>query len=107
VVTRAELRLVSRTRSQETLLASLPTFDAMVDLLGGSTPAWAAARGVRGAVGQLLRLQHRAAGANAAPLARGAPFYVIAETLGGDPEHDRARLERCSARRSRRAWSAT
>ena len=33
VVTRAELRLVSRTRSQETLLASLPTFDALVDLL--------------------------------------------------------------------------
>ena len=30
---------------------------------------------------------------NSAPLARGAPFYVIAETLGGDPEADRARLE--------------
>ena len=34
VVTRAELRLVSRTRSQETMLASLPSFDAMVELLG-------------------------------------------------------------------------
>src|SRR3982751_6156807 len=34
VVTRAELRLVPRTRSQETLLASLPSFDAMVELLG-------------------------------------------------------------------------
>jgi FAD/FMN-containing dehydrogenase len=31
--------------------------------------------------------------ANVAPLARGAPFYAIAETLGGDPETDRARLE--------------
>jgi FAD/FMN-containing dehydrogenase len=34
VVTRAELRLVSRTRSQETLLASLPDFDSLVALLG-------------------------------------------------------------------------
>ncbi len=34
VVTRAELRLVSRTRSQETMLASLPSFDALVELLG-------------------------------------------------------------------------
>jgi len=34
-----------------------------------------------------------AAAGNAAPLPRGAPFYVIAEALGGDPEHDRARLE--------------
>ena len=32
VVTRAELRLVSRTRSQETLLARLPSFDALVEL---------------------------------------------------------------------------
>ena len=30
---------------------------------------------------------------NAAPLARGAPFYAIAETLGGDADADRARLE--------------
>ena len=61
VVTRAELRLVSRTRSQETLLASLPSFDALVGLArpAGLGPR-RAARGVRGAVGQLLRLQHRA-----------------------------------------------
>ena len=58
VVTRAELRLVSRARSQETLLASLPSFDAMVELLGRLGRA---TRGLRGAVGQLLRLQHHRA----------------------------------------------
>ena len=64
VVTRAELRLVSRTRSQETLLASLPSFDAMVELLGRlDSGTRRPARGLRSAVGQLLRLQHRAAGA--------------------------------------------
>jgi predicted amidohydrolase len=44
--------------------------------------------------GQLLRLQHGAAGAEQARHCRVAPRSIaIAETLGGDPEHDRARLE--------------
>jgi FAD/FMN-containing dehydrogenase len=94
VVTRAELRLVSRTRSQETLLASLPSFDALVDLLerldrglGGQLAAFEALWG------NYYDYNTTPPAENLAPLARGAPFYAIAETLGGDPEGDRARLE--------------
>jgi FAD/FMN-containing dehydrogenase len=94
VVTRAELRLVSRTRSQETLLAALPTFDALVDLLnrldsglGGQLAAFEALWG------NYYDYNTAPPAANLPPLARGAPFYAIAETLGGDPETDRARLE--------------
>ena len=94
VVTRAELRLVSRTRSQETLLAALPTFDALVELLdrldsglGGQLAAFEALWG------NYYDYNTAPPAQNLPPLARGAPFYVIAETLGGDPESDRARLE--------------
>ena len=94
VVTRAELRLVSRTRSQETLLASLPSFDALVDLLdrldsglGGQLAAFEALWG------NYYDYNTAPPAENLAPLARGAPFYAIAETLGGDPQADRARLE--------------
>ena len=94
VVTRAELRLVSRTRSQETLLAALPTFDALVELLdrldsglGGQLAAFEALWG------NYYDLNTAAPAQNTPPLSRGAPFYAIAETLGGDPEADRARLE--------------
>jgi FAD/FMN-containing dehydrogenase len=94
IVTRAELRLVSRTRSQETLLASLPDFDALTGLLarldsglGGQLAAFEALWG------NYYDYNTAPPAANSAPLARGAPFYAIAETLGGDPEHDRARLE--------------
>jgi FAD/FMN-containing dehydrogenase len=94
VVTRAELRLVSRTRSQETLLASLPSFDALVDLLdrldsglGGQLAAFEALWG------NYYDYNTAPPASNTAPLARGAPFYAIAETLGGDPVADRARLE--------------
>ncbi|HTU65369.1 MAG TPA: FAD-binding oxidoreductase [Steroidobacteraceae bacterium] len=94
VVTRAELRLVSRTRSQETLIAALPTFEAVTDLLnrldsglGGQLAAFEALWG------NYYDYNTAPPATNQAPLARGAPFYVIAETLGGDPETDRARLE--------------
>src|SRR6187551_3230904 len=94
VVTRAELRLVSRTRSQETMLASLPSFDALVDLLdrldsglGGQLAAFEALWG------NYYDYNTAPPASNMAPLERGAPFYAIAETLGGDPVADRARLE--------------
>ena len=94
VVTRAELRLVSRTRSQETLLASLPTFDAMVELLGRLDAGLGGQLAAFEALwGNYYDYNTLPAAGNAAPLARGAPFYVVAETLGGDPEHDRVRLE--------------
>jgi FAD/FMN-containing dehydrogenase len=94
IVTRAELRLVSRTRSQETMLASLPDFDALTELLarldselGGQLSAFEALWG------NYYDYNTAPPAANSAPLPRGAPFYAIAETLGGDPEHDRAQLE--------------
>jgi FAD/FMN-containing dehydrogenase len=94
IVTRAELRLVSRTRSQETLLASLPEFDAMVDLLGRLDAGLGGQLAAFEALwGNFYDHNTSTAAGNAAPLQRGAPFYVIAETLGGDPEADRARLE--------------
>jgi FAD/FMN-containing dehydrogenase len=90
--------LVSRTRSQETLLASLPSFDALVDLLerldrglGGQLAAFEALWG------NYYDFNTTPPAENVAPLARGAPFYAIAETLGGDPEGDRARLEQVLA----------
>jgi len=94
VVTRAELRLVSRTRSQETMLAALPSFDALVELLGrldGGLGGQLAA--FEALWGNYYDYNTAPPATNVAPLARGAPFYAIAETLGGDPEHDRARLE--------------
>src|SRR5690349_9418479 len=94
IVTRAELRLVSRTRSQETLLASLPTFDSMVDLLGRLDSGLGGQLAAFEALwGNYYDYNTLPAAGNAAPLARGAPYYVIAEALGGDPEHDRARTE--------------
>jgi FAD/FMN-containing dehydrogenase len=61
VVTRAELRLVSRTRSQETMLAALPTLMPWSSCSAVWIRARWPARGIRSAVGQLLRLQHGAA----------------------------------------------
>jgi FAD/FMN-containing dehydrogenase len=94
VVTRAELRLVSRTRSQETLLAALPSFDAMVELLGRLDAGLGGQLAAFEALwGNYYDYNTAPPATNPAPLSRGAPFYVIAETLGGDPETDRARLE--------------
>jgi FAD/FMN-containing dehydrogenase len=94
VVTRAELRLVSRTRSQETLLAAVPTFDAMVELLGRLDAGLGGQLAAFEALwGNYYDYNTAPPAKNPPPLARGAPFYVIAETLGGDPEADRARLE--------------
>lgn len=94
VVTRAELRLVSRTRSQETLLAALPHFDALVDLLGRLDAGLGGQLAAFEALwGNYYDLNTAPPAGNAPPLARGAPFYAIAETLGGDPQGDRARLE--------------
>lgn len=94
VVTRAELRLVSRTRSQETLLASLPSFDAMVELLGALDAGLGGQLSAFEALwGNYYDYNTAPPALNLPPLARGAPYYVVAETLGGDPESDRARLE--------------
>src|SRR6186713_664603 len=94
VVTRAELRLVSRTRSQETMLAALPTFDALVELLGRLDSGLGGQLAAFEALwGNYYDYNTELPASNMAPLERGAPFYAIAETLGGDPIADRARLE--------------
>jgi FAD/FMN-containing dehydrogenase len=94
VVTRAELRLVSRTRSQETLLASLPGFDALVELLGRLDSGLGGQLAAFEALwGNYYDLNTSPPARNVPPLPRGAPFYAIAETLGGDPQGDRATLE--------------
>ena len=94
VVTRAELRLVSRTRSQETLLASLLSFDSLTELLGRLDSGLGGQLAAFEALwGNYYDYNTAPPAQNSAPLARGAPFYAIAETLGGDAEHDRARLE--------------
>ena len=98
VVTRAELRLVSRTRSQETLLASLPGFDALVDLLGRLDSGLGGQLAAFEALwGNYYDYNTAPPAQNTPPLPRGAPFYAIAETLGGDPESDRSRLEQVLA----------
>jgi FAD/FMN-containing dehydrogenase len=94
IVTRAELRLVSRTRSQETLLAALPSFDAMVELLGRLDSGLGGQLSAFEALwGNYYDYNTAPPAPNRPPLARGAPYYVIAETLGGDAETDRARVE--------------
>ena len=99
VVTRAELRLVSRTRSQETMLAALPSFDALIELLGRMDSGLGGQLAAFEALwGNYYDYNTAAPAQNTAPLARGAPFYAIAETLGGDPEHDRVQLENLLAK---------
>ena len=94
VVTRAELRLVSRTRSQETMLAALPSFDAMAELLGRLDSGMGGQLSAFEALwGNYYDYNTASPAMNVAPLARGAPFYAIAEILGGDPDADRARFE--------------
>jgi FAD/FMN-containing dehydrogenase len=94
IVTRAELRLVSRTRSQETMLAALPSFEALVELLGRLDSGLGGQLSAYEAMwGNYYDYNTAPPAQNAAPLARGAPFYAIAETLGGDPVSDRSRLE--------------
>ena len=86
--------LVSRTRSQETLLASLPGFDALVELLGRLDSGLGGQLAAFEALwGNYYDLNTAPPAQNVPPLPRGAPFYAIAETLGGDPQGDRATLE--------------
>ena len=93
VVTRAELRLVSRTRSQETLLAATAEFRCARGVArSAGFRARRTAGGIRGAVGQLLRLQHDAARAERG--AAGARRAVL---------RDRGNAGRRSGRRSRAA----
>jgi FAD/FMN-containing dehydrogenase len=94
IVTRAELRLVAQARSQETMLAALPNFDALVELLGRLDSGLGGQLAAFEALwGNYYDYNTAPPAPNTSPIARGAAFYAIAESLGGDPETDRNRFE--------------
>jgi len=95
VVTRVVLRLRSQPRSQSTALVACDDFDAVATLLASME---------RDLGGQLssyevlwddyYRLSVKSAnGGKAPPLDVGAPYTVLVESLGGDPEADPERFE--------------
>jgi len=92
VITRLVLRLLPAPASQQTALLSAPDFASVVRLLG---------RLDRDLGGQLSAFEllwgnfydFMAEPLSTPPLPRGQPFYVLAESLGADPEYDQARFE--------------
>ncbi len=94
VVTRAELRLVAQSRSQQTALAALPHFDALVELLGRLDAGLGGQLSAFEALwGNYYDYNTAPPATNVAPIARGAPFYAVIEAQGGAPDADRERFE--------------
>jgi FAD/FMN-containing dehydrogenase len=98
VVTRADLRLVARPRSQGTAFVACPDFNSVVRLLGVLDA------GLGGQLSafevmwpQFYELTTSAPAVNAAILPYGLGIYVLIESLGGDPHSDAERLERVLA----------
>jgi FAD/FMN-containing dehydrogenase len=94
VVTRADLRLVSRPRSQGTAFVACPDFGAVMRLLsvletglGGSLAAFEALWP------EYYKLTTTPPAPHAPVLPHGAGMYVLVEALGAEPEADTARLE--------------
>ncbi len=94
IVTRAELRLVSRPRSHDTALVAAPNFAALAELLqrlesglGGNLSAFEALWGDFYAINTTAPAPH------VPPIERGAPFYALVESLGASPDRDRELLE--------------
>ena len=94
VVTRAVLRLREKCSSESLALVAVHRFADVLRLLkavdaslGGSLSAFEV----------MWREFYEAVtlpkGTNVPPLAHGAPFYVLIESLGGDPERDSQRFE--------------
>ncbi len=93
VITRLVLRLLPAPRSQSTALVSLPDFDAVARFLnfadgalGGQLSAFEV---MWQAYYDFIVTRSKAA----PPLDAGQPFYVLLESLGGDPDADTERLE--------------
>jgi FAD/FMN-containing dehydrogenase len=94
IVTRAVLRLREKPRSQGTVLVALPDFASVTALLkradgelGGMLSAYEVLWN------DFYRLTTTAPAPHTPPLPQDYPFYALIETMGGDPETDRARIE--------------
>jgi FAD/FMN-containing dehydrogenase len=95
VVTRAVLRLRPQPLSQETAFAAVASFEDVTKLL----------RHVSAGLGGMMsafevmwpgfyELVTTAPALGRPPLPHGHPFYVLIESMGGDPEEDAARFEK-------------
>ena len=95
VVTRAVLRLRPRPISQNTALVAVERFDRLPALLAGASSGLG---GVLSAFevmwADYYELVTTPPALGRAPLPPGQPFYVLVETLGGDPAGDAERFER-------------
>jgi FAD/FMN-containing dehydrogenase len=94
IVTRADLRLVSRPRSHGTAFVACPDFTSVLQLLsmmdarlGGQLSAFEALWP------EFYELTTTAPAPQSPPLPYGYGIYVLLEALGADPEQDAARLE--------------
>ena len=94
IVTRAVLRLREKPRSQETMLAAVPDFDRVIDLLkamdaglGGTLSAFEVLWN------NFYRLVTTPPAAQKPPLPQDHSFYVLIEAMGGNPEADHDRIE--------------
>jgi FAD/FMN-containing dehydrogenase len=94
VVTRADLRLVSRPRSQGTAFVGCPDFASVIKLLGVMDA------GLGGQLSafevmwpEFYELTTTPPAINTPILQRGHGLYVLIEALGGDPQSDAERLE--------------
>jgi FAD/FMN-containing dehydrogenase len=94
VITRLVLRLREKPARQDVAFAAVPGFDALVALLkhmdralGGSLSAFEVMWPEFYALVTTPPAQGRA------PVAHGSPYYVLIESLGGDPARDAERFE--------------
>ena len=95
VITRAVLRLREKPRSEETLLVAVESFPKVLALLkamdaelGGTLAAFEVLWN------NFYRLVTTPPAKQHPPLPQRYPYYVLVEALGGDPEADRARIEK-------------
>jgi len=93
VITRLVLRLVPAPRSQSTALVSLPDFESVVRFLADTDAALGGQLSAFEVMWQAYFDFIVAQSESTPPLDAGQPFYVLLESLGGDPEADAARLE--------------
>jgi len=98
VITRAVLRLREKCLSESVALVSVPRF---ADVLGLLKFVDARLGGTLSAFEVMWREFYEAvtlpAGTNQPPLPAGAAYYVLVESLGGDPERDPQRFEQVLA----------
>ncbi|MFY0988852.1 FAD-binding oxidoreductase [Halomonas sp. C05BenzN] len=98
IVTRAVLRLQPPTPDVQTALVACPSFAALTGLLGHLGRALGGSLAAFEVMWQShYRLLTEESGRHTPPLATDAPFYVILESLGTDPESHGALFSRALA----------